>query len=203
MRKILVVLCLAFSLFLMGCNGGQRVVNNQYQTMGFPNFTVDNDFAYVGSPHLEDLSKCTGVDCRTFDNAQGKITSDLFVTTVDGKVTEVVTFERNQTPSGYRWLPLEGPKVRFGGKEYVERFLAITREEDGGAYALMLRNAGYEFDGHNMAVRMIKRNISNSNSILVAYACSEALIPESIKNDDNAVREFMRQRFEERVTLPE
>ncbi len=81
--------------------------------------------------------------------------------------------------------------------------MAITKEEEGGAYTQMLKNAGYEFDGHNMAVRIIKRNISNSNSILVAYACSKALFPDSIRNDAEAVKEFMRQRFEERITLPE
>jgi len=203
MRKILIVLCLVCSLFLLGCNGGQRVVNNQYQSMGFPNFTVADDFAYLGSPGLEDLSNCVGADCGSFDLAQGKITADLFVATDGGKVKEVVTFERNQTPSGYFWRALQGPKVRFGGREYIERFVAITSEEEGGAYAQMLKNAGYEFDGHNMAVRVIKRNISNSNSILVAYACSEDLFPDSIKNDDEAVKEFMRQRFEKRITFPE
>ncbi len=116
MPKLVMVFSLLFSLLLLGCNGGQRVMNNQYQAMGFPNFTVAEDFAYLGSPGLEDNSNCVGANCRSFDSAKGKVTADLFVATGDGKVKEVVTFERNQTPSGYYWRALQGPKVRFGGR---------------------------------------------------------------------------------------
>lgn len=203
MRNTLLIIGLLSVFALFGCNGGPRIVDNQYQVMGFPTYTMDSDFVYVGSPQLEDNSYCSGADCRPFNDVGGRQTSDLFVATVDGKVKEVVAIERNQTNSGYYWRALKGPKVKFAGKEYVERFWEIANEKDGGVYTYMLKSEGYEFDGHNMAVRLLKRNVSDQNMINIAYGCSEDLIPENIKGDADAMQEFMRQRFLERITIPE
>ncbi|MBI9081168.1 MAG: hypothetical protein JEY79_15685 [Pseudodesulfovibrio sp.] len=201
MRVLKLLLTASLAVFLFGCNGGQRVVNNQYQSAGCPVYVVASDLAYVGSPCLQDSSKCIGPDCPVLGMAKGKVTADLFVGSLDKEVKEVVIIERIKAPSGHYWNALNGPKCQLGGKEYVEFFLTINDKKQGGKYTQMLEDAGFVFDGQDQEVLIRIRNINNTSQMYLAYGCSKALFPDDIKKDIEAGKEFLRQRFAERVTV--
>jgi hypothetical protein len=201
MRILNFLLMASLAVFLFGCNGGQRVVNNQYQSAGCPAYVVASDLAYVGSPDLQDSSRCTGPDCPVLGTAKGKVTGDIFVGSLDKEVKEVVIIERRKTPSCHYWHALDGPKCQLGGKEYVEYFVTINNKKQGGKYTQLLEDAGFVFDGQDQEVLIRMRNINNTSQVYVAYGCSKALFPDDIKKDIAAGKEFLRQRFAERVTV--
>lgn len=194
------VLCLVLSL--LGCNGGPRIVDNQYQTLGFPHYTVKDTFHYMGSPQLEDDSRCVGNDCNVFSSLNGKVTGDLFVLTSDGILQEFVVIQRQQAPSRYYWIALKGETFRFADKDYVERIFTINDKAAGGGYTTFLESAGIGFDGHSMNARALVRNVSDANRIYISYGCSDGLVPEDVRNDPEAKKAFMRKRFAEAVYIP-
>ncbi|MDC0336193.1 hypothetical protein OAN24_04800 [Pseudodesulfovibrio sp.] len=204
MKKFLGVLLLfAVMSLVVGCQSGPRFVDNQYQVGGMPPVIVSSDFVYVGSPSkIESKTRCVH-NCQLFNTPEVKMAGDILIKAVDGKLKEAVVIQRKSlTVRGY-WTALQGTKVDFGGKEYLEYFFTITDKGQVGAYTSLLEEQGYSFEDYTFVNRGLARNISDKNKLEIVYGCSESIIPESIKNDTAARKEFLRQRFTEVITLPE
>ena len=204
MKVTSVLMVIASLVVLVGCVGGPRVVDNQYQVIGMPPFTISDDFTYVGSPDLKDNGRCVGADCRTFATpGGGRVTGDIFVKAIDGEVKEFIVIQRSQTGSGYYWIALKGDQYRFGGKDYIERFTTINGATEKGSYVTLLKEAGYTHDGGELGLLSLQRNVSDQNRLYVAYGCSDNLVPDEIDGNAEAEKEFLRQGLLKNLTLPE
>lgn len=202
MKILRVLLVVVSMLFIFGCKAGPRVVDNQYQVMGYPAFSVDKEFVYLGSPKMKDDSVCVS-NCRTFDLSNGTVMGDLFVREEGGKIREVAIIQRDRLDNGYYWTAVKGPKVRFGEKEYVERFFSVSDKEDGGAYLFYAEQLGKEFASDVFVVRKLERNVSDTNKLKIYYSCASEMLPESVRESVEDTRAFLRDRFAEVVTLPQ
>jgi hypothetical protein len=196
-------LLLSFILiaFLFGCNG-KRVVDNVYNPPGCQAYIISSDMAYVGSPAVKASGGCSGVDCSLYGTSGGKMTSDMFVGSKDNVLQEVVVLQRSQTPQYHYWPAVEGNKVEFGGKEFVEDFFIVdgTKED---AYYYAIKQAGYTFDGTPVGIRVLCRNLNKTTRLYIFYGISESLLPADVKDNEEAEKEFVRKKFAECISVPQ
>ncbi|WP_319543548.1 hypothetical protein [uncultured Pseudodesulfovibrio sp.] len=204
MRSSVLLSCVCL-LMVCGCNGKQ-VDPQIYRASGCPSYSMTDDFVYTGSPTWNERAYCSGPVCQPFHaSADVKSFVDTYVVAPTDKIpVEVCVFIRKKiAKSRARWQAMDGNKVSIDGKEYSENFGFYDLKEHGlnNLVAKYLSEQGYTATGRGYLVYLVTRNVNTRMQMTIMYAYNFEYLPVEATKSEEALRDFLRKQFSERITV--
>lgn len=204
MKRGLLIIGLMVALFSMaGCKaGGVIIQDNVYNALGGHTLKIADSFTYLGEVDPSVMVSSNGDRAKKSNHV--KTRGDVFVKSIDGKVTEVVVLQRLKVTGNWLWNASGGEVVEMDGKKYKETFYIIREGSDitTDAYAKHIADNGYTFADDYFIVRDLVRNSGNQLRVAILYALAPSEFPSSVSDRREEIREYLRERFAEAVTTP-
>lgn len=202
--KFLVLLTFVL-LSVSACNSAkQPVAANVFDASGCPQYTMAEDFKYVGSPEVKESFHCVSGACSPIEFGRPvKTQSDMYVAAADGnEPKEVCIFLRNKLLKKYSyWSPVGGSSVEVGGRTYGEMFWYQQNSPETANSPLLrtLSELGYTSDTPGYLIYNVTRNMTKGLQLSIYYAVNITELPDDCRDDNEKIKAFLRNRFVERI----